>query len=232
MVFLLFLTAWYGLKPSSPQSTMEYISVDVSMRTLVKGISTTFNSEIHYRDDGRMVSVFEHPEDMILLTNAEGEYQLYYPEKNEVSNKQDESLNTRISFFSHFVNGRTDDMGLRDLFFILKDAKMEDGLLVNTFIPKEPGVGPIQSIELVSQDLKPIYLGYKTYDGRTVRKVYFSDYKEYGEFELPMSTTEINFFEENDSTLTQTRYANIRLNENADMDKVNFVVPATAKGLK
>lgn len=226
-VLLLLLLGSY-----SPQSSVRYLSVDVSARTLVKGISTTFNSEIHYREDGRMVSVFENPEDMVLVTNNEGEYQLYYPKKNEVSSKQDESLNTRINFFSHFVNGRTDDMGLRDMFFILKDATMEDGFLVNTYVPKEVNMGPIQSIELVSQEMKPVYLGYITYDDRTVRKVFFSDYKDYGQFFLPHSTTEINFFSETDSTVTQTRYSNIRLNQEANMELVNFVVPETAKSVK
>lgn len=214
------------------QSEVEFLSVDVSSRTLVKGISTTFNSEIHYRNDGRMVSLFENPEDMILLTNAEGEYQLYYPNKNQVSSKQDEALNTRISFFNHFVNGRTDDLGLRDLFFILKDATMEDGVLVNTYIPKQQGIGPIQSIQLVSRDYQPIYLGYQDYDEKTLRKVYFSDYQDFGTFSLPLTTTEINFLAENDSTITQTSYKNIRLNEAADLEKVNFVVPQTAENLE
>lgn len=229
-VYCFFILLFLGLL--APQTGVEFLSVDVSSRTLVKGISTTFNSEIHYRSDGRMVSVFENPEDMILLTNNEGEYQLYYPEKNEVSSRQDESLNTRINFFNHFVQGRTDDMGLRDMFFILKDAKIDDGFLVNTYVPKEVNGGPIQTIELVSQDRKPIYLGYLTYDDRVARKVFFSDYQDFGDFFLPLSTTEINFLTETDSTVTQTRYSNIRLNDNADLEKVNFLVPETAKSLK
>ncbi|MGB1206251.1 MAG: hypothetical protein ACPG5B_11425 [Chitinophagales bacterium] len=205
------------------------LQVQIVTKQTANGKLTTVEADMYYQSNGDITTHFQKPAEYILQTNKEGEYQVYDPKANTIEQDQSESVSTEITFFSYFLNGQVNDMGLRKMGFQQIATDFNDGLLVTEWQPKSPLGVPIFKAELVHQDYKPVYLGYENFEGKALRKMFFYNYKKIGAIDFPTTITEINFYENGDSSISKTQYKNIKINEAASGDYFDFQPPSDAK---
>ena len=208
------------------------LQVQIVTKQAANGNSTTIKADMYYRSNGNITTHFQQPAEYILQTNKEGEYQMYDPKANTIQQNQMESVSTEITFFSYFLTGQVNDMGLRKLGFQQVSTDFDYGLLVTEWQPKSPLGVPIFKAELVHQDYKPVYLGYENFEGKALRKMFFYNYKKIGAIDFPTTITEINFYDNGDSTVSKTQYNNIKINDAATGTYFDFEPPSDAKLLK
>ena len=80
---LLFVVTGYSAMPQS--NIVELIQVKMNSRTINKGKYTTMNADIWYQNrDGRMVSHYSSPYNVVVITNNKGEVQLYNIDQNTI----------------------------------------------------------------------------------------------------------------------------------------------------
>ncbi len=198
-------------------------------RTLHKGKKVTTKAEIYFTaKDGRMLTNFTSPTEIILIVNDKGEAQHYNVKKNSVFSYQDESLSSNTQTLYYFFTGKTQDLGLPAAGFRLMKTRKEDKLVIAEWAPINPR-NDIQKIELVYDNFLPIYAGYTNNGGAILKKVYFSDYYHSSKMSIPQKITEINYLEDKDSLINQTRYFNIKEDNQAISDFFQYKVPKNAK---
>lgn len=200
------------------------------MQTRIWDDGTTYisNSEIYYKLDGTLIVRSTEPEEMIIKANHIGEMYIYYPEVNESEYHQGEDLSSEASQFYIFLQGMTEDLGLRNVGYSMTDTEFEDDHSITYWDPPEHMRPHIGQTKLVHEDYRPIYLSVKDTDGEVVQKTYFHDYTEIMDHDFPKSITTIDYQSARDSTVSQTSFSNLKYNEQADSRYFDFEIPADA----
>lgn len=226
LLFLLFaLLSFTNVLPPPIQK----LTAAITTKQVNKGKSTTVKANLYYTTGGKLVTHFTQPREYVLLTNSKGEYKIYDPQTNTVEQNQNEAFSTDITYFGHFLNNRTTDMGLRNLGFTLYNTRFETNATVTEWKPMlVDGDTPVV-VELVHENNIPIFLGYKELSGKYLRKVFFYNYQKVQQANLPATITDINYFANGDSIVSRTQYANILVNEQAKGSYFDFQIPANAK---
>jgi hypothetical protein len=206
------------------------VSAGMEVKTLYGGKVTTVASKVYCTSSGRLVQVFESPDQYYTITNPDGEFKIYYPGTNEVYSERKEDFSDRDNVLYLFLSGRGDDMGLGLYGYKLAGTVREDGGIVKrTYVPSSPGKG-VAKVELVQENYLPIYLAYYNDGGAVVSKVYLSSYSRLGNMMLPLRVTSVQFTSKKDSTLVRTIYSDVKVDGQDPM--FDFQVPAGAKPVK
>jgi antitoxin component YwqK of YwqJK toxin-antitoxin module len=221
---LLFLLA---VNPSAGQ--VSEISVHKKSQVLKDGKKQTVLADCYYSaEEGTFVAHYLEPMEFVKITNRKGEMKIYFPKTNKVSVQQDFYFSSENELLHYFVNNRIDDLGLRKEGFQMSDSRYDENYLVTTWSPPQD-MKVISKVELVFENMIPIYAAYFGKDGKILRKIYYSDYYKDNRLLLPKRITEITFTSEEDSTIKRTLFSDIRQNGAVDKEYMNFKIPDDAQ---
>ncbi len=212
----------------SPQA-IERLSATVTTRQVQQGKSVTVRGEVFYQQNGNMVTHFTFPREVVILANKLGETRIYDPRRNTVIRTQNEAFSTQTTQLAFFLNGTTSDMGLIQLGFVQDKTSNTGKLLVVEWRLKTPDKkNPVQRVKIVYDRANPIYMHYADGAGKLIRKVFYYGYQPIEGRPFPATTTEI-VYQERDSTVSKTVYADFRLNGAATSPYFEYTIPASAK---
>lgn len=211
----------------------DYVSFEMTQRRNVDGKTSRTNAKFYFSNNGRLVAHYYSPLEFYMINNKEGELSLYNPENNTVFQVMNYLLSSQNNPIYFFLSNKTDDMGLRSMDFKLTNSRLEDGLLISRYkAPQAQQKDGYTEVELVHQGKTPVFIGYLNDDNEYVKKVFYYEYEEVGDFEIPTAITEIEYMEEGDSAISKTDFANFQFDEPADLEFMNFQVPASAELIK
>lgn len=218
----LFLAGLVGFGP------LERLSSEVTTRYWEDGKSFTSTSSFYYKLDGTLVVRTEEPENMIIKTNRFGEMYLYFPDENVAEYQQNAELSSESTQFYIFLQGMTDDLGLRTVGYELQQTEFEDGHQITYWNPPEELSEQVGTTKLVHQDYRPVYLSVRSPEDKVIQRTYFHDYTELADREFPGSITTIEYESPEDSTVMQTLFNDIKYNEAANSPYFDFSIPDDA----
>jgi hypothetical protein len=208
---------------------VKQLSLDFTSRILEKGRYMTVSGEVYFRkQDGLLLTRLVKPFETITIVNAEGEMKIYDPKDNTLVQNQSMSNSTETSYFWHFLNGSYNDLGLSRSGYQMSGSKVQGGLLLTTWVPRQGFATPIASIEMVHEKALPIYLAFRNSRWQLLGKIYFSAYNRVGGISLPARITEIDYSGK-DSSITNKQYFNAKLNASVNEAFINYKIPGNAK---
>ncbi|MFH2141741.1 MAG: hypothetical protein ABIJ97_04920 [Bacteroidota bacterium] len=198
-------------------------------KSLTKGKLLKFQSEVYYLyKEGKMITRYTYPKEYFYISNKLGEAKIYFPDKNEVYVKTDKLFTTENNVLYIFLNNKTQDMGLMDLKFKVKETRFDEGLSVTTWIPPVELLSRISKVELVHENYQPIYSAYYK-DEKIVQKIYYYDYMILNQFSLPQNITQIDYFANGDSTINKITISDLKSGLKANSQYFDFIIPEDAK---
>ena len=224
-IVLVFVFSFSIISPAQVQK----ISVHKKSQILKAGKKQTAHADIYYApESGTFVSHYFEPKEFVKITNRKGEMKIYFPEQNKVSIKQDYYFSSENELLYYFVNNFTEDLGLKKEGFEMTDTHYDEQYLVTTWT-SPASMKLVEKVEIVFENMVPIYSAYYSTKNEIIRKIYYSDYYRGFSFMLPKKITEITYTSENDSTIKRTIFSNIRQNDEVDPYYLNFEIPEDAK---
>ncbi len=213
-----------------PKAGIELLSLDLTARTLYQGKSVTGTGTLYYRVQGNaLVTKMHSPIEQVVFTNALGEYKSYDIEENKVVLLEGEDLSSRKSFIYQFLNGQTNDLGLRDLGFKMVSTRFEDGIMINEWLAPDNKQVLSQKVEIAFENYLPIYMGFYTVNGEAIQKTYYTNYQDVLYTKMPFTITEISYMAEGDSSITRKTYSNLKMNGDVSEHWLNFEIPKNAE---
>ena len=157
---------------------------------------------------------------------------MYNIKDNTVSQAQAADFSSENSFIHDFLNGNTNDMGLKRMGFQLKSTKVEDDMVISSWIPPLDMSAKMSRAELVSENYLPIYMAFFGKKEKLLSKIFYYNYQKTGELNIPLTITEFQYLPNGDSTITKRNYSDIKLNEQVDQKWFNYKIPDNAKIVK
>ncbi len=213
-----------------PQSNVQKLSMQLTARTLFQGKSITGKGAVYYKtQNGLMVTKMDSPLDQVVITTSTGEYKSYDRQLNTITQTQGTEFSSKNSFIYSFLSGKTNDMGLSAMGYKLTDVRNENGVVVNTWMAPIDKQLEAQKIEVAYENYLPIFLGFSNGSGKVFQKTYYSNYQAISYLQMPMTITEISFFNDSDSSITQRSYSDLKVNAQVDNTWLDFQVPKDAK---
>lgn len=169
--------------------------------------------------------------DFIMVTNALGEIKTYYPSRNEVDYKQISEMSSKRNLIYYFANNLTDNLGLSDEGFSLISNTFEDKYYVTVW--KAPSIlNGIETVKMVFDNNLPVYSEYKANKKKILKKIYYTNYKDFEQFRLPLKVIEISYRTSGDSVISRTVFSDVKVSSMADNSYFNFKIPENAKPIK
>lgn len=218
------------VRATLPFVSVDQLSLDLTVRTLYQGKSITGSGELFYRvKGGLMVTKLEQPLKQIVFSNALGEYKSYDMASNTVTLSQGSDFSSKNSFIYSFLSGETNDMGLGRLGYKLSDTRFEEKMVIKKWEAPENHVGSAKYVEIAFENYLPIYVGFMKYDGEIVQKTYYTNYQTVSFIKMPLTITEVQFISPEDSTITQRKYSNLKVNGDVNEQWLNYTIPSNAK---
>jgi hypothetical protein len=208
------------------------ISVHKKSQVLKDGIKQTIEADCYYSaTKGVFVSHYYEPKEFIKKTNRKGEMQIYFPEDNKVSIRQDFYFSSENELLHYFVNNLIEDLGLRKEGFELTNTQYEEKYLVTTW-SAPPDIKAVRKVEIVFENMRPIYSAYFNNSNEIIRKIYYSQYFTGINFVLPKKITEISYNSPTDSIIRRTIFSDIKQNNQVNTYYLNYEIPDDAKIIK
>ena len=208
------------------------ISVSQETQSLSLGAKSIFRCDIYYNiEKNEIVTHHTYPAEFIKISNKLGETKIYFPAKNTVSVQQDNSLSSTNELLYYFLNNRVTDLGLQKEGFRMTGTTREDDLVVTLWEAPVPNKA-LRDVKVVFKDMLPIYAEYRGMDNTIRKKIYYSGYRDFTYFSLPMRITEISFESRKDSTIRRSVFSNIRFYDSADSGYFNYKIPENARLVK
>ena len=226
---LLVVASLLLLGASSIQYVYEKVSMDMLTRVTRKGYISTMRAEVYYTSQGRMVSHYTEPQEMIVSNDKKGDMFVYTQKDNTVVQKQNFLFGTDQNQLFYFLENNKNDLGLSKMGFVLRETKFEDGLKITVWTPPLHLLKDIGKAELAHEKSNPVFLGYFSSKGKILKRVYFSNYQQIASVQFPTSITQITYETPKDSVLSKTTYTNIKLDRDVPDDFLNFKIPTNAK---
>jgi len=209
------------------------ISLNMTAKVLQNGKYIVTKGVVFYQvAGGLLVTHFISPYENLVITNSVGEYKIYNKEENTVTQSQGADYSSENSFIYYFLSGKTQSMGLRSLGFQLTDTKIEDNLVITTWLPPLNLSSLLSKVELAHENYQPIFLGFFDSNGKPKQKVYYSAYTKIGNYNIPMNITEFQYLAQGDSIITKRSYSDVKINEQVDDTYLSFKIPVNAKLIK
>jgi len=211
--------------------SVKQLSLDFSSRILEKGKYITVSGEVYFRrSDGLLTTHLVKPFENITIVNAAGEMKIYDPGANTLVHNTSALNTTESSYFWHFLNGSYNDLGFSKVGYVISSSKIDNGLLVTNWVPRQGFSSPITNIELVHEKSLPVYVAFRNSRQHLLGKIYFSGYSRVGTLNLPSKITEFSYANK-DSTVTTKKYSNPKVNAAVNEKFLDFRIPSNAKVL-
>jgi outer membrane lipoprotein-sorting protein len=212
------------------QQKLDKISLDLISKTLYQGKSVSLKSEVFYKSVGAtMVTHFTSPKEKIVITNGNGEYKEYDFKNNTVTLLQGIDLSSKNSLFYSFLSGSIGDMGLKSLGYKLINTKVEQKMVITTWVPEGENSVKIKKAEIVHENYLPIYLAFYDINDKPMHKSFYSNFQQVGSVKMPFTITEFEYLSPTDSVITKRIYSNLKTNAQVDDNYLNYKVPANAQ---
>lgn len=217
---------------SFSSGSVDRIRLTMTSESLNKGKVVRLEAELFYQAlDGKLVTRYIQPEGQLMISNDKGELSIYNNRDNTVFYRQGLEYSSQTNLIYFFLQGKVQDLGLRDLGFQQMNNEFRDGLTITQWFPPAQLYHLFNYIELVHEDFLPIYAAY--YDPRKnlVKKVFYSDYQVYGDVVLPLRVTEFNYVGK-DSIINRVQFRDVQINRSAQSPWFNYEIPSNAKIIK
>lgn len=231
IVFLfLFPAIFFSFTSFSP---VQMLSMNLVSKSLQGGNSITTKAEVYYKVSGSvLVTHIFSPVEMLVITNDKGEFKMYNVKENTISQAQAADFSSENSFIHDFLNDNTNDMGLRKMGFQLQNTKVEDNMVITSWLPPLDVSTKMTRAELVHENYLPIYMAFYGKKEKLLSKIFYYNYQKTGELNIPQTITEFQYLPNGDSTITKRNYSDIKINEQVDMKWLNYKIPDNAKTIK
>lgn len=209
-----------------------YISVKQHTEVLEKNNKLGTNVDWFLDNNKQTLTKYYHASpDFIMVTNSLGEIKTYYPSRNEVDYKQISEMSSKQNLIYYFANNLTDNLGLADEGFTLVSNTFEDQYYVTVW--KAPSIlNGIETVKMVFDSGFPVYSEYKANKKKILKKIYYTDYKDFERFRLPLKVIEISYRAPGDSIISRTVFSDVKVSSTADNSYFNFKIPENAKPIK
>lgn len=220
--FLLLSVSLYAQKGS-------YISLKQQTEVLENGKKMSNEVDLFFDNNKKTITKYYHSTtDFIMVVNSLGEIKTYYPASNEVSYKQIAELSSKRNLIYYFANNLTDDLGLVEEGFNLSSNTWENQFYVTLW--KSPNfLKGIETVKMVFENGLPVYSEYQANKNKIVKKIYYTNYKDFTQFRLPLKIIEISYLPSGDSIMNRTIFSNVKTSSSADGKYFNFKIPDNAK---
>lgn len=231
---ILFLISFFFLTSSFYYfSSIEKISSRMESKTLIKGKLLTVVADLYYRAyDGKLITHYISPRDYYVITNSKGELKIYDEKKNEVYLSQNIAYSTETTVFYYFLSEKSSDLGLREMGFTLTKTEVKNKMTITKWFPPKTMYNQFSSIELVHENNVPIYISYINPKKKLIKKVYYSNYFNYGFINLPQRITQFDYLSTGDSLINRMTFTDIKIDNQSNSKYFNYSIPATAKIVK
>jgi hypothetical protein len=213
------------------QTDSDYIKVNMNKRVNQNGVTTSINAEIFYGLNGKMVTKYENPKEILVINDSDGQIIMYDKNENTVIQNINYAYSTENSNFFYFLNSDKRDMGLEKMGFLLNKTEFDENMLVTTWQAPLEMRQHFSGIKLVLENNKPIYMDYSDSKGKIIKKMFFSDFTDVKGKAFPKAITEINYSKK-DSIVSKTTFSSIVDNVPEAMNLLNFKIPENAKYIK
>jgi hypothetical protein len=228
LLVLAFLWLAFSFKQSGEAT--KQISLSFTSKILEHKKYITVEGEMYFKKQGGLLTThLTKPFENVTIINAGGEMKVYDVQENTVMQSSSALTSSESSYFWYFLNGNYSDLGFPKLGYVIRDTKVDDGVLITNWVPKAGLNIPISKIEMVHEKSLPIYLEFIGAKNKTLGKIFFSGYQKIGTLSLPLKITEIAYQEKGDSTITTKTYYNPKSNNEVNPEYLNFKIPANAK---
>ncbi|MEE4177987.1 MAG: hypothetical protein V2I46_10790 [Bacteroides sp.] len=213
--------------------SVERIMMEMESQSLHRGKRADVQASLFYQSlDGRLVTRYTQPVEQVMITNNKGELAIFNEQDYTVYRTQSLEYSSENNLIYFFLQGKTSDLGLQQMGFQLMDTRFEDGMVVTQWFPPSGLYHLFSQIELVHENYLPIYTGYYDTDKKLVKKVYYTDYRQFPEITLPMTITEFNYLPGGDSIVNRVKFSEVQINQRAVSPWFNFSIPHDAKILE
>jgi outer membrane lipoprotein-sorting protein len=214
------------------QYIFQKISMEMETRSAADGKATRMKASLYYTSEGKMLTYFSEPYELVIVNNKKGELIVYNPAENTVLQQQNYMLGTETNQLYFFLENKRNDLGLLAMDYTIRNTRMEDGLKITEWSPPINLVKEISKVELVHEKGNPIFMAYHAANGAVLKKMFFYTYTKVSDYiSLPAVVTQIDFKSPKDSIVTKTTYSQFKLNQQVADEQLNFVVPSNAKVL-
>ena len=206
-----------------------YISLKQKTEILENKKKISNEVDLFYDINKQIITKYYHSaKEFILVTNSLGEIKTYYPASNEVDYKQISELSSKRNLIYYFANNLTNDLGLVDEGFILSSNTYENQFYVTLW--KAPSfLTGIETVKMVFENGLPVYSEYQANKKKIVKKTYYTNYKDFTQFRLPLKIIEISYLPSGDSIINRTLFSNIKVSSLPEGKYFNFKIPEDAK---
>jgi outer membrane lipoprotein-sorting protein len=212
---------------------VEKMSMKLLSKSLQSGKSITTQAEVFYKVSGSvLITHITSPVEYLVVTNGKGEFKMYDVKQNTISQAQGTDFSSENSFIYDFLNGNTNDMGLKRIGFQLKSTKVEEDMVITSWIPPVELNSKMARAEVVHENYLPIYMAFYGKKNKLLSKIFYYNYKKTGEINLPTTITEFQYMPNGDSTITKRVYSEIKINELVDSKWFDYKIPDNAKMVK
>jgi len=172
------------------------------------------------------------PDEFVYISNSLGEARLYQPKQKKMVARANEVLSSRSNNLYYFLMNQTYDLGLKELGFTITDSRIEDDVFVTTWQAPIHLLDQVDKIDLVHENMIPIFAKYINTSGKTFLKVYFDEFTEVYDSQVPSMITEIMFTAEGDSVIKRMQYSDYRYGKQCDSTKFNLEIPDDVQIIK
>ncbi len=226
-IFLIFQILILSI--SLQAQTGGYISLKQQTEILENRNKLTTEIDLFLDNNKQILTKYYHSSpDFIIVSNALGEIKTYYPAKNEVDYRQISEMSSKRNLIYYFANNMTDNLGLADEGFTLASNSFEDQYYVTIW--KSPSIlTGIENVKMVFDNGSPIYSEYQANKDKILKKTYYTNYKDFVQFRLPMKIIEISYKPTGDSIISRTVFSDVKISSSADNSYFDFKIPDDAK---
>ncbi len=209
--------------------TKKHVCLHMKSQTLQKGQMLSTEADQYFIfPEGKIISFFQAPDEYIFISNPLGEARIYHPVQNKVVLQSNELFTTKNNSLYFFLTNQVYDLGLKSLGLKVYDSQDDGQYLITRWQAPAHMLAQVDKIELVHENLLPIFSSYKNTDGEVTLKVYFEDFSLIDGSQIPNRITEIVYLPDGDSLIKRTDYSNIKSGLECDQAKFNFTIPEDA----
>ena len=226
------LFGFWLLNSSLFAQTTNYISLKQHSEILENKKKIATDIDLFFDNTKKTITKYYHSSpEFIMLINSLGEIKTYYPASNEVGFKQISEMSSKRNLIYYFANNLTDHLGLADEGFSLVSNTYENQFYVTIW--KAPSIlKGIESVKMVFENGIPVYSEYQSLKKKIMKKIYYTNYKDYTQFRLPLKIIEISYLPSGDSIINRTLFSNVKVSPTSDDKYFNFKIPDNAKPLE
>jgi len=213
--------------------TVNKISLHRESQALIKGQKIIEHADCFYSSESLdlIVHVIK-PREYIKIISNKGELKMFFPKENMLMLKQNSYLATNKEDLYIYINNMYDDLGLRAEGFTIQETRYEGEYMIVEWAPPAQDKTLLLKVEIIYENMMPIYTAAYNIKGDLFKKTYYSDYFINNNLVIPKRITDITYTTKTDSIIRRTLYSDLKINEQADISYENYKIPKDAKLIK